>query len=321
MSTTLAACDRAKAALDAVKAMVPDSALAEKLLRRRLYNREQQRRHRYHKAEEAARLRIEVARLEDKKAKVADGRHVDETDTMLPWKEVCCAILESIEDTSQANRSLQKRSRRNQDLIQRITSWISSCRVPIVSHLDDKRTWRHVTLLSHPPTRKLGFDWITQQLYYNANPMFQSNNFPSLASREYLGDFHCDTSVDDSFQYTWRVQRDLHIPFDQVVRTIQDKVVHYLIGAAWSKEWSTVNVLPPVPLDTPLLREIGGKIAYGRTHRSADEDVNFLCREFSEDGKITIVAQHIHDDENLQQCKVQCNRMFWFVAVHARQTL
>ncbi|ETV83889.1 hypothetical protein H257_04484 [Aphanomyces astaci] len=111
--------------------------------------------------------------------------------------------------------------------------------------------------------------------------------------------------------YTWRVQRDLNMPFDQVIRIIQSNVVHYLVGAAWSKEWSAVNVLSSVPLDTPLLQEVGGKIAYGRTHRSADEDVNFLCREFTEDGKLTIVAQHIHEDENLPQCKVQCNRMFW----------
>ncbi|KAF0756268.1 hypothetical protein AaE_004706 [Aphanomyces astaci] len=105
------------------------------------------------------------------------------------------------------------------------------------------------------------------------------------------------------------------MPFDQVVRIIQSNVVHYLVGAAWSKEWSAVNVLSSVPLDIPLLQEVGGKIAYGRTHRSADEDVNFLCREFTEDGKLTIVAQHIHEDENLPLCKVQCNRMFWYVHI------
>ncbi|RHY75331.1 hypothetical protein DYB30_010809, partial [Aphanomyces astaci] len=133
----------AKEALDAVKAMVPDPKLAEKMLKRRLYNREQQRRHRSNKAEEIVRLRGEVAELETEKAGLAGSGGDDETDTMLPWKEVSCGILECIEDTSQSNRDMKVLSRHNHDRIQRITE------VTVDRISDDISTLRVLFLSSH----------------------------------------------------------------------------------------------------------------------------------------------------------------------------
>ncbi|KAG9402709.1 hypothetical protein AC1031_007323 [Aphanomyces cochlioides] len=303
------ASESAQAALDAVKQMVPDPRLAEKMLKRRLYNREQQRLHRLHKSEEITRLREEAMALEAHVSQLAASSEVN--DTGLPWKEVSCGLLEAIEDITRSNRTLKQNINDYHELIRHISAWVSSsCHVPR-DPPEHRRPWRNVSLPSHPPSRKLGFDWITQQLYHNADLMFQQFKFPALSSHEYLGDFTCDSVDDEGFQYTWRVQREMRIPFDQVARTIQENVVHYLLGASWSKEWSAVNVLSSEPIDTPLLQEIGGKIAYARSQRSPDETVNFLCREFNEDGKLTIVAQHILDDENQQTSRVQCNRMFW----------
>ncbi|RLN91464.1 hypothetical protein DYB28_011038, partial [Aphanomyces astaci] len=133
----------AKEALEAVKAMVPDPKLAEKILKRRLYNREQQRRHRSNKAEEIVRLRGEVAELETEKAGLADSGGDDEMDTMLPWKEVSCGILECIEDTSQSNRDMKVLRRHNHDRIQRITE------VTVDRISDDISTLRVLFLSSH----------------------------------------------------------------------------------------------------------------------------------------------------------------------------
>lgn len=96
-------------------------------------------------------------------------------------------------------------------------------------------TWRHTTLLGDAPARKMGFDWITQQLYHNTDRVLQACQFPAPSDpRRMLEDFTITTQPDDSFQYIWRHQDQVEIPIEIVTLLTRLAVLAYLSGAIWA---------------------------------------------------------------------------------------
>ncbi|OQR98309.1 hypothetical protein ACHHYP_08775 [Achlya hypogyna] len=266
--------------------------------RRRVYQRHKQRQYRSRESAEVASLKTLVAELE-----LTVARLTDELPTPLPWADVAAALRDEATLTTHKNKALKAQLNEYQELVVVMTTWVTK-HIPIQKSLPAAAySWRNATLFANREARKLGFDWITKHLFHNTERMLHDKGFPALGTRD---DFAIDMSDPDFFEYTWRHQVAMAVPFEVAVGAFRQFMAHFVSGGVWSQGMCT-------HLDNDLLQEVSPALSYTRIASSARESINFLSREFDGPQQCVFVCQNIPHDERLPPSEEQCNRRLWIV--------
>ncbi|KDO19631.1 hypothetical protein SPRG_14307 [Saprolegnia parasitica CBS 223.65] len=83
-----------------------------------------------------------------------------------------------------------------------------------------KQSWRNSSLMAHESSRRLGFDWITKQLYHNIDAMIQHCGLP--ASMAPVSEVHVfPLENDPSYHLIKARQRIEYATLDEVTQTLQ----------------------------------------------------------------------------------------------------
>ncbi|KAF0705626.1 hypothetical protein As57867_006975, partial [Aphanomyces stellatus] len=208
--------------------------------------------------------------------------------------------------SARTNASLRTLCQQHAALAETMKRWVvQACHVPI--SLGESPARHKVTLAAHPAARRLGFDWITQQMYYNRDRV--------------LALFHdtIDDTNPDCLQYVWRWQREIDAPLE----VVRDKFARANVDGQMrgSNIWPTT----PVPaaaaveaLDDEALSSLNARYVHTlwNPHRAP---VHFLSREFNTPDQSVFVAQCIHDDECFPSTRAIRDRSLWYL-VHTSST-
>ncbi|KAF0730273.1 hypothetical protein Ae201684_012274 [Aphanomyces euteiches] len=155
--------------------ITPAKLSDDEKLRRRLYFRDKQREHRN-------RLRHDIvaakAEFEDLTALAtplkAKHRPLVDADGILSWCVVAGVFREELYSSTSEHQSLLKETRARETLLKAMQRFVS-----LNLHLEPEgpvRHWHPATLLEHPQARKLGKEWLTQQLYHNKDTNLARNH-------------------------------------------------------------------------------------------------------------------------------------------------
>ncbi|EQC37064.1 hypothetical protein SDRG_05291, partial [Saprolegnia diclina VS20] len=157
--------------------------------RRRQRQRDAQRRHRQIIADEIHELRQTAAWLRTTLAKTNVRRPLN-------WKEVALALAETRKESEEEYKALQHDLRRWQHLSSIMFQWVQASEAPCYQ-LQEQRNWRHRSLLSDPTARKMGYDWIMNQMYYNLPRTLAETGLPASTDAYFSFDL---VDVDDPTQ-------------------------------------------------------------------------------------------------------------------------
>ncbi|OQR93829.1 hypothetical protein THRCLA_08333, partial [Thraustotheca clavata] len=182
--------------------------LDEAVAKRRQYLRVKQMLYRSKIAAEIDGLKAEVDRLQLQLA----HQMITPSSKALPWKDVSIAMEEDNKLKLRKNKQLKLQEQMYRRLVSYMHKWALQV---IRSPKDSQYAWRHSFLPQDGNTRKLGIDWITQMIYHNTDSMLSKYNFPSIDAGPYHYDFQMSLSQDDLFEYIWRTQKEIQLPFDQ----------------------------------------------------------------------------------------------------------
>ncbi|CAK4080511.1 unnamed protein product [Aphanomyces euteiches] len=281
--------------------MKVDCPIDEAKLKKRQYNREKQRLFQARLVNQMVSLKDEVASLEAElrrlKLEPVNGSRSD----ALPWKEVATGLREETFRALHTNRQLRGKHQEQKELIEMLKAWVNIQTRHGATLSSPSRTWRNVTLLASSRSRSMGYEWITAHLYLNTEAVFQRYAFPSVQSEEISGDFDIDFANPDEIQYIWRYQKEVDLPLELVADSFRDHV------------WRTMMLGGFVILHTEVLDGMPDQMIYRHTITNPSETVNYLGREYREEGRVVFVGQNIHDDEILPSGSLQRNRMAWVV--------
>ncbi|KAH9096611.1 hypothetical protein Ae201684P_013277 [Aphanomyces euteiches] len=101
----------------------------------------------------------------------AKHRPLVDADGILSWCVVAGVFREELYSSTSEHQSLLKETRARETLLKAMQRFVS-----LNLHLEPEgpvRHWHPATLLEHPQARKLGKEWLTQQLYHNKDSRFQ----------------------------------------------------------------------------------------------------------------------------------------------------
>ncbi|KAF0699655.1 Aste57867_9800 [Aphanomyces stellatus] len=264
-----------------------NAAAAKKRVRERL----KMQRYRQRLVDKAVVLKEQVHELEDQLAALAVRRRM----SALPWEIVADVMREERCISALTQSSLQTQCEVHTTIIHAMKRWVAKAMSIPSSPSNTSQSWHHVTLMAHPASRKLGFDWITQRLFHSTDYMLERMAFPSSDFDGILGDFTIDGSNPDCFQYVWRSQIDVIAPLEAV----RDLFARPNLRDQMTGNRPTVGVHPTALTmkDHELLHDIGATYVHSRW--SAATHVHFLAREFNQPHRCVLVAQNIHADECL----------------------
>ncbi|CAK4664427.1 unnamed protein product [Aphanomyces euteiches] len=285
-----------------------EEKMLDKKVRRRMYFKKMRQIYRSEEKQERLYLINKIHELErvaiplQERARVREVDEDGETRTMLAWKDIALVMQEDVQLAVKNQMGLKSQVEDVKQLIWRMKNWVATnsvirnaldCRVP---------TWRNVTLLAHPSSRKLGKEWITQQLYYNTDSIFHQYGFPAVDSGEFI-DWDSQTISATSGDYTiYRRQAETQDTLDEAVSHI-DQTLLSVQGAylRQKQEHASSTVV-----------EVEGNTKQFALVTPRREFVNLLCGEFFSPGRCVFVLQQILDDEACPHAKFhQRNRMFW----------
>ncbi|OQR82153.1 hypothetical protein ACHHYP_16363, partial [Achlya hypogyna] len=143
---------------------------------RRRKQRDAQRRHRQQIVDEIQNLRRTVDRLRATLAKTQERALATRP---LPWKEIA-AVFRSERSSSEARfHKLQTELRRWQHIATVMATWVQDTATAPEYNLTPQLNWRHHTLPKDPTTRRLGYDWIMDQVYYNLPRFLEQSGLPA----------------------------------------------------------------------------------------------------------------------------------------------
>ncbi|KAH9132574.1 hypothetical protein LEN26_007365 [Aphanomyces euteiches] len=217
---------------------------------------------------------------------------------LLPWKDVVQGLQDDYEIQQNVTLALRTKTRKNSQVIEALSKWVNVIFAPKIGQSLQlpSETWRNVTLPQNPDIRRVGMDWITQQLYQNTDNVFYRHELPPTSN---LNDFFID--YDESLSYVWRYQHDFEMPFEPFCDILRDTVGEFVKGGMWGSRFSSYlddNVLPG--------------ITYARSIRSPEEAVNYLSRGFISADRAVFVGRNVLADEILPTSQRQSQRMFWY---------
>ncbi|KAH9098374.1 hypothetical protein Ae201684P_017589 [Aphanomyces euteiches] len=222
---------------------------------------------------------------------------------LLPWKEVAKALRDLRSLGESQNKDLRSQLQRHQKLVEEMVHWVSlhySIEKPPSS---GRRTWRHVSLLADLTSRKLGKEWITQQMFHNTDRVFQEYGFPSIdATAHLLQDFHFLFSEDQGYRFITRHFTIMNKPMDAFVEHYRNTLLPF-----------QCCILGYDSDTTPMLvNDTEGNIQQLALVTPRGEHVNLLTGDFRTPDRIVFLGRQIQDDElHRHENRRQRDRMFW----------
>ncbi|RHZ09823.1 hypothetical protein DYB37_009295 [Aphanomyces astaci] len=238
-------------------------------LQKNMYQREKQGKYRQQERALRGQLRNRIAVLE-----AILLRAKRRGSLMLSWEDIALTMREEHDLAQVENRRLDQQVRHVRTLLHDMKRWVHATLSVSPSHV--KSTWHNFTLLQHPESRKLGMEWITQQLYHNLDSVQQRYGFPSMFSTVTEDDLNVVFDDSGCYQFIRRHELFMQNSLDELRGVMQADIWQFMIN-------------------------------YARLHS------NFLSREFVEGNRIVYVGQQMHEDEAAPTIKLQRNRHVWYI--------
>ncbi|KAF0700842.1 Aste57867_8641 [Aphanomyces stellatus] len=220
----------------------------------------------------------------------------------LPWSEVARALLE-VQKVAESNQvTLRSRLQQHEALVKEMYQWVSAYTAIQKSPNPPCHTWRNVSLLSNPTSRRLGKDWILKQMHHNTDRMFQQHGFKYIAD-----DFVVDRDMRISFtdgEFTVCYRAIVDVP-----DTLNVAVAH-INNTLLPLRCYIVDFSPDIPL---ILNDVSEGCKQFVLTTPMGEYVNVLVGEFYNTNRCTLVLQQIQNDETFEDFKSyrQRNRTEW----------
>ncbi|ETV68383.1 hypothetical protein H257_15699 [Aphanomyces astaci] len=240
-------------------------------------------------------LEIDIAPLK----KHATGGNL--TKSILPWKDVAMGMDEGVKIASSQLKVLKTQVDAYAEQVWAMKKWVVTNSV-LKSALDSRvPTWRDVTLLAHPTSRRLGKEWITLQMYHNTDRIFQQYGFPAIDSHETI-DWDTESVTVDGGDYTvYRRQAKMTESLEDAIAYIDSTLLS--VQSTYVQQHAT---------SAQAVVEIEGNTKQFAIVTPRQEYVNLLCGEFCTPNRCVFVLQQILDDEACShRAYRQRNRMFW----------
>ncbi|KAF0720380.1 Aste57867_356 [Aphanomyces stellatus] len=255
--------------------------------------------YRLEKKSEAAQLKLTQKELEAKLEQLLEASKLRQPH-ILSWRDAAKALKDARDGAHVRNRELRARIHMYERLVRDLSAWVQATDGVTRSLNPLCPTWRDVTLLANPESRKLGKEWITMQMFHNTDRVFQQHGFPS---------WDCD-DVD--------VYRDLDISFPESGGCLYTSRRHFVSTQSLEQSCDAVRqdclamLLVHVNRVETSLREADANTQLHTVHTTNDEFLNILCGEFATPDRCTFVLRQIQRDDTQEGRFRQRNRMLWF---------
>ncbi|ETV93924.1 hypothetical protein H310_12267 [Aphanomyces invadans] len=259
-------------------------------LQKNKYQREKQGKYRQQEHALRAHLRRRVAELEAMLLRVKRRGSL-----MLSWEDIAITMREARDVAVVENHRLHQQIQHVRTLMNDMRRWVQSTRT--VSPCHANATWRNFTLLRHPESRKVGMEWITQQLYHNLDNVQKQYGFPPMFSTVTEDDLNVVFDDDGCYQFIRRHELFMQHSLDELRGVMQADIWQFMIN------YARLHVCS----DTPHVA------IRHQTLDGAYEQSNFLSREFIDGDRIVYVGQQIHEDEDAPTMKLQRHRHVWYI--------
>jgi hypothetical protein len=166
---------------------------------------------------------------------------------MLSWEDIALTMREEHDLARLENSRLDQQVRHVRTLLYDMKQWVHAtlsvctniiaihrrCLTKIqVSPSHAKSSWRNFTLLKHPESRKLGMEWITQQLYHNLDDVQQRYGFPSMFSTVTEDDLNVAFDENGCYQFIRRHELFMHNSLDELRGVMQADIWQFMINYA-----------------------------------------------------------------------------------------
>ncbi|OQR85977.1 hypothetical protein ACHHYP_11116 [Achlya hypogyna] len=273
--------------------------------KKKQYNRERNRRFRLMEKQEASQLTQQIQELQTqlkqintKKKAAATEEDGSRCSELLPWKDVATIFKTMKEASTEKQSSLQSKVRKYKEIACIMNTWVSkSMAIPDFSD-PFKQSWRNSSLMAHESSRRLGFDWITKQLYHNIDAVIQHCGLPS--NLQPCSEVHVfPLENEPSYHLVKARQRIEHGTLEEVTQTLQRLYFQRPEGL----------------LDQPdaNIMYFRMKSPYGATQQNSYYQ-NILARQFFDENRYVVFTHSITDDEKYPLDRIQRNWTNWTIA-------
>ncbi|KAF0696547.1 Aste57867_12740 [Aphanomyces stellatus] len=273
----------------------------------RVKQRQRMRDYRHALALEAKYLALQVQELETQLLELTKRNRRISIDSCLPWREVATALHEAAVTATDERDALKAHVRDTRHLHNVMKAWVlqhhrGPMRSP--SAAAALSTWQHTHLLAHEPSRRLGFEWITNQMFHHTSAILEQCAFPPLVdsiATTFL-DIHFQRHDDDDGGYTMiqRHQTLFHTSLATATAILQALYLKQTIGVGVTQD-----------LDTSFLHDSG---RYSRQNSEGNHFIHFLRRVFTvDDRQLVIVGRNVLGDDKYPVGDLVRNGLAWIV--------
>ncbi|RHY31849.1 hypothetical protein DYB32_003103 [Aphanomyces invadans] len=251
-------------------------------LQKNKYQREKQGKYRQQEHALRAHLRRRVAELEAMLLRVKRRGSL-----MLSWEDIAITMREARDVAVVENQRLHQQIQHVRTLMNDMRRWVSPCHA--------NATWRNFTLLRHPESRKVGMEWITQQLYHNLDNVQKQYGFPPMFSTVTEDDLNVVFDDDGCYQFIRRHELFMQHSLDELRGVMQADIWQFMIN------YARLHVCRRPRAPRRLMVTSRRFAATPHT------------REFIDSDRIVYVGQQIHEDEDAPTMKLQRHRHVWYI--------
>ncbi|KAF0700835.1 Aste57867_8634 [Aphanomyces stellatus] len=224
--------------------------------------------------------------------------------TRLPWRDVAKALQEQRDEVESDKRTLERYLKEQRRLLHDMQQWVAVQLSLQASPHAGVPTWRNVSLLANPVSRRLGKEWILKHMYLNTDRVFQQYGFPPPnlqvdVKKELRFEF-------DDEGYVILFKEQLHSVKGSLQRQVS-QFYHTLL----SLQCMVVFYSPALSM---VIEEVDGFTRQYAFVTPRGEFVNVLVGEFHSSNRCVIVGQEIQSDDSVADYyrHHQRNRTFWF---------
>ncbi|KAF0698937.1 Aste57867_10459 [Aphanomyces stellatus] len=293
----------------------------QRKIRKRGYMRTFMQVYRGREKEEVESLKRQVEDLELELARRLHAKQLapgsGDSGAELPWRDVAAAMEEMHHDGILEQRALEVESDDVRTVAFDLHGWVASFSRPSTSPNPRTQTWRDVTLLSHPRSRQLGKQWITQHMYHNADRVFALQECPPTQTTIINNTWDIDFSG-DCYYVVERGHVDWNMPLENVRSMFRNHMCSMFTLDSFcpltthtlteTSDNTVLHQLVPPSSHAMYARYPGGPDA-----AAAAQYVNLLGGEFNQADRSIVVVTQIQDDELIAPCGdlTQRSRMTW----------
>ncbi|KAG9399536.1 hypothetical protein AC1031_011932 [Aphanomyces cochlioides] len=284
-----------------VKKVDEGYAKMQRKIRKRGYMRQFMQIYRGREKEEVASLKQQIADLE---AELAMRLTKTTISGELAWRDVAIAMDEMRKDGVLEQKALIDDTNETREVGLDLYGWVASFCRPLASPNPRCQTWRDVSLLSHPRSRQLGKEWITQHMYHNANRVFEVQDLPPPFYNIIDNSWDIDFSG-ECYYVIERGQLNWAMPLEKVRSMFRNHMCSMFTLDSFYP--LSTNTLTEATDNTVLHQLVPDK------DRSSALYVNLLGGEFNEADRSVLVITQIQDDElvSINASLAQRSRMTW----------